>query len=314
MTLVFSAVTPGFVVQAADRLLTKAVNQEPRPFDPIANKTVVYRATDALVALSYSGVAYVKSQPVDDWLAELLWGVPIARGPDGNGPAAFGCGARPNAWTIRRAIDALRRAVDGLPQSWINKGGLFISIAGWRDDRPVRPFLVDIERAPGEARSSIRGTPRRITKPKTFALGQIGVRVPRATMYAAFDPFRPSRTLSMENAEAALVELIRGASRKYLTVGPHVLTVSMPPPGSGPAVARFHPAMPHRVQLASARGTFTVTVAHSPWILASTQFHAPQFVVGRTELNLDGIPFVFEAPPGEDGLVGLGFSIKRPEP
>jgi hypothetical protein len=314
MTLVLSAATPGFVVQAADRLLTKAVHGRPQPFDPIANKTVVYRATDAFASLSYSGVAYVKTQPTDEWLAELLWGDPIARGPDGNGPAAFGFGARPNTWTIDRAIDALRRAIDGLAQSWINKGGLLVSVAGWRDDRPIRPLVVDIERLPGETRSSVRGTPRRITKPKTFALGQIGARVPWTIMNAAFDPFRPSRTLSMEDAEATLVELIRGAARKHLTVGPNVLTVAIPLPGSGPVVARFHPAIPHRAQFASGRGTFTLTVAHSPWILGSTQFHAPQLKVGRTEINLDGVPFVFEAPPGENGLVGLGFSIKRPKP
>ncbi|MBS0532712.1 MAG: hypothetical protein JSR72_01525 [Proteobacteria bacterium] len=123
MTLVLSAATPGFVIQAADRLLTKTVRNQTRASDPIANKTIVYRATDALVAISYSGVAYVRSQPTDEWLAELLWGAPIARGPDGNGPPAFGFAARPNAWTIDRAIDALRRAVDGQPQSWITVPG-----------------------------------------------------------------------------------------------------------------------------------------------------------------------------------------------
>ena len=314
MTLVLSATTPAFVVQAADRLLTKKINEKTRSFDPIANKTVVYRATDALVSISYSGVAYVRGQPTDEWLAELLWGAPIARGPDGNGPAAIGFGARPNAWTIDRAIKGLRRAIDGLPQTWINQGGLYVSMAGWRDDRPIRPFMVDIKREPGEIRSSISGTPRRITRTKTFALGHIGARVPRVTLNAAFDPFRPSRTLTMENAEEALVGLIRGAARTHLTVGPNVLTVAMPLPGSGPAVARFHPATPHRAQVASVGGTFSATVAHSPWILGATQFHAPQLIVGRTDINLDGIPFVFDAPAGEDGLVALGFSIKRPKP
>jgi len=314
MTLVLSAATPGFVVQAADRLLTKAINNKPRPFDPVANKTVVYRATDALVSLSYSGVAYVKSQPTDEWLAELLWGAPIGRGPDGNGPAAMGFGVRPNAWTIDRAIDALRRAIDGLPQTWINLGGLFVSVAGWRNDRPVRPFVVDIKRAPGETRSSVGGTPRRITRPKTFALVQIGARVPKVTINAAFDPFRPSRTLTMENAEEALVGLIRGAARRHLTVGPHVLTVAIPAPGLGPAVGRFHPAKPHRVRVVSARKALTVAVAHTPWILASGQYHSPQVAVGNTELNLDGMPFVFEAPPGEGGLAALAFPIKRPNP
>jgi len=314
MTLVLSAATPGFVVQAADRLLTKAINNKPRPFDPVANKTIVYRATDALVSLSYSGVAYVKSQPTDEWLAELLWGAPIARGPDGNGSVAFGVAARPNAWTIDTAIRALRRAIDGLPQSWINKGGLLITVAGWRQDRPVRPFLVDIKRAAQAPRCVIRGTSRRSTRQRNFPLTQIGAGIPWATVKGAFDRFRPSNTLLMEDAEATFVELIRGASRKHLTVGPHVLTIAIPAPGFGPAVGRFHPAKPHRVRVVSARKALTVAVAHTPWILASGQYHSPQVAVGNTELNLDGMPFVFEAPPGEGGLAALAFPIKRPNP
>lgn len=78
MTLVLTAATPAFVVQAADRLLTKQFATI-RPHDQVANKTILYRATDAVAVLSYSGLAYRGAKPTDEWLAELLWGGAILR-------------------------------------------------------------------------------------------------------------------------------------------------------------------------------------------------------------------------------------------
>src|SRR3546814_6108171 len=83
MTLVLTAMTPRYVVQAADRLLTKGAAVH----DAMANKTIIYRTRDGVMVLSYSGIAYLSRQPMDEWIAEQLWGDAIGRGPDGCGPA-----------------------------------------------------------------------------------------------------------------------------------------------------------------------------------------------------------------------------------
>src|SRR3546814_5037928 len=99
MTLVLTAMTPRYVVQAADRLLTKGAAVH----DAMANKTIIYRTRDGVMVLSYSGIAYLSRQPMDEWIAEQLWGDAIGRGPDGCGPAAMMMGQRPNNWTIDRS-------------------------------------------------------------------------------------------------------------------------------------------------------------------------------------------------------------------
>jgi hypothetical protein len=65
---------PNYFVQVSDRLVTGGSRS-----DPCANKTVVYRARDALVSIGYSGIAYVDQTPTDDWIVEHLWGNSLPR-------------------------------------------------------------------------------------------------------------------------------------------------------------------------------------------------------------------------------------------
>src|SRR3546814_10049493 len=118
MTLVLTAMTPRYVVQAADRLLTKGAAVH----DAMANKTIIYRTRDGVMVLSYSGIAYLSRQPMDEWIAEQLWGDAIGRGPDGCGPAAMMMGQRPNNWTIDQTIAVLKRRIESIPQRTINLG------------------------------------------------------------------------------------------------------------------------------------------------------------------------------------------------
>src|SRR3546814_14438190 len=105
MTLVLTAITPRYVVQAADRLLTKGTSVH----DTVANKTIIYRTREGVMVLSYSGIAYLGRQPMDEWIAEQLWGDAIGRGPDGNGPAAIMMGQRPNDLTVATQTPVLQQ-------------------------------------------------------------------------------------------------------------------------------------------------------------------------------------------------------------
>src|SRR3546814_13500996 len=85
MTLVLTAITPRYVVQAADRLLTKGTSVH----DTVANKTLIYRTREGAMVMSYSGIAYLGRQPMAEWIAEQLWVDAIGRGLDGNASAAI---------------------------------------------------------------------------------------------------------------------------------------------------------------------------------------------------------------------------------
>jgi hypothetical protein len=96
MSLVLTAACPIFTVQVSDRLISTEARRpgpatnEPvtrRPYDALSNKSIVYRASNAMVSMGYVGSAYLEGKPTDEWLAERLWGESLTiRTPDGRIP------------------------------------------------------------------------------------------------------------------------------------------------------------------------------------------------------------------------------------
>src|SRR4051794_23401448 len=74
MTLILSVAGPIGVVQVSDRLTSFVSGGRRRPHDPLANKTVLFLAKDAVAALSYTGKAYLDGIPTDQWMAERIRG------------------------------------------------------------------------------------------------------------------------------------------------------------------------------------------------------------------------------------------------
>lgn len=72
MTLVLGLLIRGHAFQVSDRLVTQAGDRAVREFDPLANKTVIFRARDGVLAIGYSGRAYLDGLPTDVWIAQSL--------------------------------------------------------------------------------------------------------------------------------------------------------------------------------------------------------------------------------------------------
>ena len=70
MTLVISVATPGYGLHVSDRLVSRAG----APYDALSNKTVVFRATDGLIVLGYTGAAFLDKIPTDTWIADVVSG------------------------------------------------------------------------------------------------------------------------------------------------------------------------------------------------------------------------------------------------
>lgn len=72
MTLILTHLSAGYpyALQVTDRLVTKGGS----PFDPLANKNIVYVARNAIVSIAYTGLAYIDGIPTDVWIAERLVG------------------------------------------------------------------------------------------------------------------------------------------------------------------------------------------------------------------------------------------------
>lgn len=85
MTLVLTLVTTRYVVQVADRLVTT----DGKRFDPTSNKSLIYLGRNAIVAIAYSGLAYLEGIPTDEWIAQTLWGRKLPRRDDGRAVGHF---------------------------------------------------------------------------------------------------------------------------------------------------------------------------------------------------------------------------------
>jgi hypothetical protein len=85
MTQTFSLATAEYVLQVSDRLVTRAKVGASAlthvPFDPDANKNIIFRARDGIVAISFSGNAFIRGVPTDRWIAERLYGSALCAAP-----------------------------------------------------------------------------------------------------------------------------------------------------------------------------------------------------------------------------------------
>src|SRR5262245_25800559 len=110
MTLILALTCPFHVFQVTDRLLTNVL--ENKPFDPMANKNVIYRARDAIVCLGYTGIAYINAVPTDNWIAAKLQGVPAVVGNEPMG-ISLGTGSSERWLDIGQTAELLRTELNG---------------------------------------------------------------------------------------------------------------------------------------------------------------------------------------------------------
>jgi hypothetical protein len=312
MTLVLTVATPAFMVQVSDRLVVQPQAGSIKEFDTLANKTILYRATDAIVAISYSGIAYLDSKPTDEWLVEHLWGGPLPRSRDGFRPATYTRERRPNVWNIDTAIKALMRAVDAISQRDVDQGGLIILTAGWQQNRSgYQPFLVEIKRSIRMKCSIITGKARRRIRGRNFLLCRhIGAAISWSHIATAFDRFCVNGCLTVNDVETVLVEQVRQAAG--CTVGPNVASVLLNRPDLGPMLCRFHPVAPHYVRIFDGSSVVDTAVAHLPWVCGGSFLSAPRAAIGDSFVDLDEILVRSEGASPTGRLLGLDSAIHRP--
>jgi hypothetical protein len=140
LTQVLTFVCWEFVVQVADRRISRQQRNQLSVFDDIANKLLIHKGTDAIVAIGYAGSAYARGIPTDERIAAILSGreLPIR---SGNGWITLGGIPVTDIGTsVHRIGRELRKIVP------IN-GRIEVCVAGFRTKlgRPVRPVFYDME-------------------------------------------------------------------------------------------------------------------------------------------------------------------------
>src|ERR1700730_10490147 len=178
MSIIISIACPMLVMQMGDRLVSKRtakfdpLTRKPftqEPFDPLSNKTLVYRAKNAIVSIGYAGIAYLEGRPTDVWIAEKLWGEPL---PIHDGRTPMAMGRRPLWLDIGSAVCRLQLSIESLPPSL---HALFVTIAGWQAvGRSARPIVIELERKPGAHQIERIHSPRWWPRGQDLRIHEIG--------------------------------------------------------------------------------------------------------------------------------------------
>jgi hypothetical protein len=154
MTLILARASGEFVIQVTDRLVTNTKTGQ--PFDRVANKNILCFASNALVAIAYTGDAYLDGVPTDHWIAEKLAGIKI----DPNNPPMMQGGQNE---TRRDVGQAFRHLSDELSrQDQRKRLYLLISVQGWQWDSKgrLRPIVGYITKMPPQNAFGIHYEPR----------------------------------------------------------------------------------------------------------------------------------------------------------
>lgn len=318
MTLVITSINAARVVQASDRLTTRWSGRRLRgQHDPLANKTVIYLSRDGPMVVSFAGMAYVGTEPTDNWIARHLAGEDHHRWPDGRIPMiSF---KRLPVRRFNEAIWILQKAIEAEPAF---AGGLEVAVAGWRiRRRRLAQTAIVIVRTKDE---TVReGHMRLRTADFGGAILKIGSECSASEIHAAAasHPKRDRLLFDPVIVSDVLQKVIVAKSQSNAAVGSDVMAVEMPRWGSneaGTVTIRYMPSSSRLAVLAAGRNRVTIEPAYWPWIVTPAGVQAPSVSTGGSgsELSLCGWKFRFEAPPPaqDQPVLFAASSIRRPPP
>jgi hypothetical protein len=164
MTLILTRTSRRYSLMLTDRKVT----QGDAVLDPDANKNVVFADRNAVVAIAYTGLAYIETVPTDQWIVQTLTGLVFPEGRRGRGtvPNFMTKRYEPQYWGLR-----IRRLRDRLNQvgplilreyrwSWTDKS-FDVLIAGWEwNHGQARPYVASLTKPPRSERFELT-TPKR---------------------------------------------------------------------------------------------------------------------------------------------------------
>ncbi|MEX3763691.1 hypothetical protein [Paraburkholderia phenoliruptrix] len=303
MTLIVTISTPSCVIQAGDRLITRNVTGRIEEVDAQSNKSVLYEASDGLLAISYCGNAYIEGRPTDEWLAGLLHANVRNMFADGPNPAAVQLGPLPpqELLSVDRVLQQLRESLEKLEPPFVAHNGVSVSVAGWKVKDDNAEFIaVEFSRRRGSLEGVVgSGFKRRLpTSPNSCVswIGSGSTDDVQGAFEAAWNEIHARNPPTTNDEAAALISdlentiigAIRLAAEQDATVGPDVYITTLPRPYSFPIRARTrfvsdveHPA----TILTPTRHIHVPDAAATGWVLTPTGCLAPSYLVGTHQIN-----------------------------
>jgi len=301
MTLILSANRRETVIQVGDRLVSQvSPGREPKPLDVLSNKSVIYRATDGIVTIGFSGRARLEDKRTDLWLAELLVGMEVGE----EGGIVFLDGGREpldvfHLWMLIKAeVERVFTSLRG--QRYLSHS--FV-LAGWQRTRRdfAKPLLwrLDNEHARPNEFHFVNLLKDRADWIDNFVMTPTG----------SFDPAIIDETLH-ESAQAttpaslekALVSGIRKNADVMQGIGKDCLSIQIRPDVDPQVTIRFIPEKEATVATQSTQGKpISLPFAFSPWIISGNALIPPNLLIGHPPMMAVGELWCrFESPVTED--------------
>jgi hypothetical protein len=317
MTQIVSQLCRGFALQVEDRLVTQIFEgRAPRKFDVLANKNVIYWARDAIVSMGYTGPAFVKNLPTDDWIAATLTGLDVSE--------KFGwrSGPLPRWWDIGQAVDLLCRELK-TSEVAARRDYFELEVVGWQWKKGKRPLVG--RRQPVPFGCSIRKAygkdfeVKRLARPWYWKTGAQFSASPEGGLSLSVAELQQlaerMRSLDGGQYEQAIVDAIRSVAARSPYVGPNCMSILIAPPHIR-ALARvtFFPQETHTARLVGARFVSSdYPAAYSPWIIGNGLVHKPSVFIGNGwEFHMGPFTVVLSGFPAGPGFLGGMSSQRRP--
>lgn len=330
MTLIVTAATPLFVLQAADRLITRQVAHKIEEYDAVSNKSIIYEALDGLLAISYCGNAYIDGLPTDEWIAMQLH--PGVKNMYGDGPDPSAIQISPLAdgdiLTVDGVLQRLRERLEDLPAHTVRPyGGITLAISGRRLNGPGTPsVLVEFKRSE-RTREAVEATgfKRRPGVKQNSGVMWNGSGSTDEVQTCFEDAWKlihqgnpPSLweefLAHFNSVRDAAVSAIHLAASRNPTVGPnvHITTIISRPGGALVAKTEFVATVNHPATIYTPTRTVHVpNAAVTSWILTANACLAPSYLVGPWVTQGKHSVIEMHGAPGQGGVHNFFQTVPR---
>jgi hypothetical protein len=313
VTQILTRASLNYVLQVSDLRVTK----DGSLFDYLANKSVILSTENSVVAMSYTGHAFIDAVPTDQWIVEILRGQRFDRSRK---PPAMTLGGSSALQLpdLGRNLDRIRIAIDEIPRmgsvplrhfrEWFREP-FEIAFAGWlwyRKGR-ARPVVGSISKPSRSLTASVRYLPR-----SALNCGKVGfIAVPSG--HASRERFRAlyERLLRLSPSETreALIDQIRQLAKESPLVGADCLSICLRRPVWGPINVEYLPVNPTTAHVVGSTMRARIHVALSPWILGQGACYAPSMISGVFHISLDGFDVRMSGPSSS---ISIFSSLTRP--
>ncbi|HUM15851.1 MAG TPA: hypothetical protein VL086_09185 [Candidatus Nitrosotalea sp.] len=275
MTLILGVVAQRVAHQVGDRLVVVERGRTRTPHDPLSNKQVVVMAPDAIVAIGYTGLAYLDGRPTDDIIAEAAAGRPLGHGMQFAGEIS----------PIHAVADRIAERLDTAVANDARFGVEVVMTGLKRGHRDrLEPLQWEITKRPGAAVKIVRGEQTPFDWRTKFSLQAIGDVHP-GEVTRLRGSIKAVEEQGIERRDAVtrlLVETVRRTSeQESSTVGADCMVVRLWRDGAKAiAEVEYRPMTRERVTIERTERPFSFPAAYSPWFVSPGLVYSPAVVKG----------------------------------